>query len=202
MTAGVFGAIILVALALALHNWRLGLLLLVVIGGLQDPVRKLTPGAPAGFVLSGFPVWAAACLALVGAMRHPFREIRDDHRVLWGAIKLFAFCLAPGAVLVLQYGEGAWKLSLVGLFGYLMPISAFVMGYHYTRTEKDLTRLIRVYCAVTSLLLLGTLFEHLGLFSGWPALGTEAMKMRWIRYRENYVVNLIAGFYRSPDIMG
>jgi hypothetical protein len=33
-------------------------------------------------------------------------------------------------------------------------------------------------------------------------IGTEELGMQWIRYSGDYVVQLIAGFYRSPDVMG
>ncbi len=44
-------------------NWRDGLSLSVLVGFLQDPIRKLTPGQPALYV--GLVLIGVACCALV-----------------------------------------------------------------------------------------------------------------------------------------
>ena len=45
--------------------------------------------------------------------------------------------------------------------------------------------------------------EYLGIAKGWAALGTVAMGHEWIQTSlYGTIVNMIAGFYRSPDVMG
>jgi len=39
----------------------------------------------------------------------------------------------------------------------------------------------------------------------WPdslLIGTKALDFKWLRYGDGYIVNMIAGFHRSPDVMG
>ena len=60
---------VVLALALLSGDWRLGLLLTVVIGFAQDPIRKFTPGQPGlyvGLVLVAF----AACSFLLFQRRN------------------------------------------------------------------------------------------------------------------------------------
>ena len=52
-------------------------------------------------------------------------------------------------------------------------------------------------------MLIGTPMEYLGIAKGWSALGTTAMGNEWLQYSvPGIVINMIAGFYRSPDVMG
>ena len=43
----------------ALFNWRLGIVLCIVVGVLQDPIRKVTPGTPVYLTLSFVPIYLA-----------------------------------------------------------------------------------------------------------------------------------------------
>jgi O-antigen ligase len=50
----------------------------------------------------------------------------------------------------------------------------------------------------------GSFLEYSGALGDSPVVGTSALNVQWVRYLESGQgqVNLIAGFYRSPDIMG
>ena len=45
--------------ALALANWRWGIAAAIVIGLLQDPLRKLVPGSPGYLAMASMPIWLA-----------------------------------------------------------------------------------------------------------------------------------------------
>jgi hypothetical protein len=52
-------------------------------------------------------------------------------------------------------------------------------------------------------MLIGTPLEYLGIAKAWKALGTSAMKHEWLQYSVyGTIVRMVAGFYRSPDVMG
>ena len=51
MLLELFAVSIFVAAILAWNNWRRGVLLLIVIGTLQDPIRKLTPDLKTGVIV-------------------------------------------------------------------------------------------------------------------------------------------------------
>jgi hypothetical protein len=192
-----------VSTLLALRNWRLGILLMLFAGALQDPVRKLMPGAPGWMVLAFIPV-------LLGVMAHVFIRHPDIWRrllrampVLRQSVAFFALSLVLAfLVLVVNYGLGAWMVGVIGLVTYLFPVLAIALGYFYVRSTRDLLRLMMVYCTLTAILLIGGLLEYLAVFPNWPAIGTEALDMYWFRNVPGYTVRLTSGFYRSPDFLG
>jgi multisubunit Na+/H+ antiporter MnhG subunit len=65
-------------------NWRDGLLLSVLVGFLQDPIRKLTPGQPGLYV--GLVLIAVACCALNRLNRLTRIKLKSQ-----GALELIKF---------------------------------------------------------------------------------------------------------------
>ncbi len=174
---------------------------MILVGAIQDPIRKLTPGAPGYLVLATAPIWLAMSFRALNELPI-WRQFVESYRSLSSAITLFLISLLPAAVISASYGPGAWKLSLIGLFSYGSVLLGWIMGFAYTRSLADIRRILAFYSVVTAVMLLGTPLEYFELWPDWPALGTEAMGMRWIRYVSGYFILLTAGFYRSPDIMG
>ena len=64
-----FGAILLVAMTIALVNWRHGWIAAIVCGVLQDPARKLTPGTPAALTMSVVAVYIIIIFAAIGTLQ-------------------------------------------------------------------------------------------------------------------------------------
>jgi len=198
-----FYLFVLCSALVAVADWRRGMFLLIVVAAIQDPVRKMVPGTPVYLVLSTFPVWVGI---LVGAWR---RERR-----LWGpfsrwyprlaaAIGLFVLLLMPAAVKSATYGEGSWQLTVIGALSYLSALLGVLVGFVYARDDRDMNRLFGFYCLVTGVLLVGGAIEYLRLAPNWKVLGTEVIMGRpWVRYHAHKVIRMIAGFYRSPDVMG
>src|SRR5260370_4294129 len=140
-------ALVAVACLIALQNWRMGLLLCVVVGLLQDPIRKVTPGTPAYLVMAFVPVYAAMFVALLNeraVLRDFFR--RYPQAVLVG--QLFFFCIAFSCLQTLTYAAspslsspaagGGWgggavprvvSVILVGLTFYFGWIPPFFLRY-------------------------------------------------------------------------
>jgi hypothetical protein len=192
-----------VSTLLALRNWRLGILLMLFAGALQDPVRKLMPGAPGWMVLAFTPVLLAVLANVFLGHPHTWQRFMRSIPSLRQSVAFFASALLLAfLVLLVNYGPGAWVVGTIGLMGYLFPLLAIALGYFYVRTSKDLVRLIKVYCALTAVLLVGGLLEYWNTYPAWAAIGTKALDMYWIRHVPGYIVKLTAGFYRSPDFLG
>ncbi len=188
---------------LALHNWRLGLLLMLFAGTLQDPVRKLMAGAPAWMVLAFAPILFAVLANVFLGKGRAWRRFTLSMPRLHRNIKFFTGALLLALlVLIFKHGPGAIFVGLIGLIGYLFPVLAIVLGFFYVRSVKDVRRFMLVYCVLTAVLLVGGLLEHRNVFPGWPAIGTETLDMDWIRHVPGYIVELTSGFYRSPDMLG
>jgi len=202
MVTYAFLGLVGLATALALRDWRRGVLLGIAVGLLQDPVRKLTPGTPAIMAVSSFPVWIAVLVRLRLSESGAWRRLRQDWPRVARRMVIFVFLLLPAAAMAFQYGLGAWRLVVIGLMGYVAPLVGVVMGYSYTRSPAELRTLMVRYCAMASLLMTGSLIEYAGLAPGWPAVGTESLGVHWVRYAGGGVFDLISGFFRSPDLMG
>lgn len=199
----VFFALIGICVLITLVNWRAGLYCLLLVGILQDPVRKMIPGVPSYLALSTAPIWFALVVNMFYQERGFWQRFRQDHAVLSATIVVFVLALIPPAVLSATYGPSSWQLTVIGGFSYGSLICGWLVGFMFLKRPKQLYRLCAFYCILTSLMLIGTPLEYLGLYTDLDVIGSEVMGVKWIRYGDwGVVVDLISGFYRSPDIMG
>lgn len=195
------GLIVLFSLR-ALVGWRKGILLMIVLAAVQDPLRKLVPGTPGWLVLATAPVFVSAVLASAVRTRHWWVEFRQHFPQIGKSLQLLALLSMPAALISATYGSGSWMLTLLGAFSYSILFFGMIAGYHYARSLPELRRLFAVYCVVHGVMLLGGILESFGYLSDWRTIGTEALGYDWIRWGWGYTVNMIAGFYRSSDVMG
>jgi hypothetical protein len=197
-----FGFLV-IACFLALQDWRRGLLLMVLAGVLQDPVRKLMEGTPAWMVLAFIPLWLVVCINLSKTGKWPWEPLfRAYPRLREVTAFLLGSLLLALLVLLMKQGVVAWKVGVIGLIGYLFPLLAIGVGFLYVRNRDDILRVMYFYCGITAVLLSGGLLEYWSLFPDWRAIGTEALGTTWVRHVPGYVVHLRSGFYRSPDMLG
>jgi hypothetical protein len=191
-----------VASLLALRNWRWGPLLIVAAAALQDPLRKVHPGAPAWFTLSIAPIFTAMVL---GAMQHIpdwWSRFRWYERPVAKAIVAFAAGMVVPIAIDFQYGIVGFKLALMGGFFYGTALANIVLGFYYGYQPAQLRRLLAFHAIVTAVMLIGVPLESHNVFPDWLAVGTKAMGNIWIRYIPGRQVRMLCGFYRSPDVMG
>src|SRR5437762_933736 len=201
MITDLFAIALVAAVVLVFSRWRQAIYFVIVFGALQDPVRKLTPDTPALMAITTIPIWAAACLMAFSRDRMwaSFRRAWPQPATL---MRLFLFSLIPATLVVFQYGLEAWRLATIGLFGYLMPMASVLVGFVYASSHEDVRRVIVFYCLFTAAMMTGSFLEYSGLAADWGAIGTGALNVRWVRYLGTEQVDLVTGFYRSPDIMG
>lgn len=197
MDAAYYGLVALACLV-ALADWRAAVFLCLVLDMVRDPVRKLLPDQPVLVTVAVGLVWGAVFLGACASQKRRMAALGSACPRLRPAFWLLVAGLAPAAAVSMISYEGGWKLAAIGGASYLFPVAAVLTGWTYARTDEDVARLFRFYCLVTAVALTGTLLEYLG--SALPGLG--GMRVHWIRFGGDYHVNLISGFYRSPDIMG
>src|SRR5579872_5353229 len=192
-----FGGLAL-SLLWSFYDWRRGIYLCLAFDAFRDPVRKLTAGKPIAITLAASALWAAVLLG--ASYRLGFRLLTVIRHLpsLRNAITLMLAAMLPAAVVSLVYYEGGWKVALIGLFSYAVPLVGVVVGYHYLRRPDGLWPVMGFYCILNSIFLIGALAE----FLKWniPALG--GIDVVWLRHLPGRTVELICGFYRSPDLMG
>ena len=183
-------------------GWRQGIALMIVLAALQDPLRKLTPGTPSWMVLATAPVFAAMVIGSLGGTRRWWGEFARYYPAVAKALLLLIALSLPAAAISATYGDGSWMLTVIGAFSYSVIFLAVIAGFHYPRKLADVRKVIGVYCLVHGVMLSGGVFEYLGWFSNWQALGDDVLGYSWFRDMSGYRVNIIAGFYRSGDVMG
>jgi hypothetical protein len=110
-------------------RWRTGILYSIVVGFLQDPLRKLTPGQPAAYSALIILAFAVACtpLLLRGA-------IFDWKRMFFGSTDLRGTMNVVLLIIGVQSLHslmrfGSPQLTLLGLLFYIAPLVAVGAGY-------------------------------------------------------------------------
>lgn len=186
----------------ALLGWRTGILLMIVLAAVQDPLRKLVPGTPGWIVLATAPVFLAAIFASAVRTRNWWKEFRICYPSIAKSITLLVFLSLPAAFISASYGTGSWMLTIFGAFSYSVIFFAIIAGFHYARSLRELRKLLVFYCLVHGAMLSGAFLQYSGLFDGWRTLGAGAFGYTWIRWGYGYTVDMMAGFYRSSDVMG
>jgi hypothetical protein len=147
----------LLAVLVTLENWRRGLLLAVLVGFAQDPLRKIAPGEPVFFVILALAVavfaGAVAWLRLGGFRLD--RMLQGD-RLLRDAVSVMLWIVAMQAVHAFAR-FGSPVLVGIGAMSYLAPLGALWFAYQYARRAEDVRRLLQVH-VVCALVLAGTVF--------------------------------------------
>jgi hypothetical protein len=184
----------------ALSNWRRAWLLVVICAVIQDPVRKLTSGTPVWISFAVVILYAALLWSARKELALNLRDFRARFPSLQAALAIMS-----GAVLLatlnglITFGIANWQVPLLGLFTYSLPLAAALFGYTWAYREEWLYRYFTLYAAVTSVALIGTLFEYLRI--DIPGIGLVGADSDWIRHLPGIQIRLLSGFYRSPDVM-
>lgn len=197
----VFAAFLLLSMIIAMTDWRRGWLMAIVCGILQDPARKLTPGAPVVMTLSVILVYAVILFAASGTLQQHAREFsRRFSAVYMAVIVVLLFLMLAALRGLFTFGLAGWKAPALSLFVYCAPIPAVLVGYTWLQREENLYKLFRFYAVITALALIGTPLEYFEV--KWRALGTVALTDYYIRHLPGIQIRLLSGFYRAPDVMG
>jgi hypothetical protein len=144
-----FGAL---ALLLLDGNWRGGLMATMVIGFLQDPLRKMTPGQPSSMV--GL-VLAAFLLTLF--VIYERAQGRINLRAMFWTVPAVREWVPIYMVLILvqalnsTFRFGDLRLTGLGIAFYLAPAVAIWVGFQVGCTPKLVPRLLATYLVMCSI---------------------------------------------------
>ena len=201
MVVGIILLISALGTIFALDNWRGGMYWLVFLAAVQDPLRKMIPGAPSSVLLASVPIIltiAVGVLSEKGSLDSFWQFYPNVNR----SFKWFMLTCIPAIFISVTYSANSYLIAVFGIFNYGTFLLAILAGFHFAQFPEDIQRLISFYCLVSVLMLSGTFLEYFSLAPGWNLIGTSALDTDWVRYSTGYTVKLIAGFYRSPDVMG
>ena len=196
-----FFSFVALAVLVALVDWRRGWLLAVIVGILQDPARKITPGTPPEMTFSIIAVYFAILFGSQATLQAQLRDMTRRFGRIHLALMVVILCLVLAAITGLfTFGIGLWKVPALSLFIYLAPLPAVVIGYAWMQDEEALVKFFKFYAVATSAAMIGSMLEYLGVSS--RVLGLVAQPGPYIRHLIGVQIPMISGFYRAPDIMG
>lgn len=182
----------------AISNWRSAIYFCLLVDLVRDPVRKLSENQPVWITVAGALPWLLVMVKAFSAERLELLAIFQRYRLLSRALGLFVVALIPGFILSCLLYSSGYLLAVIGAASYLGPFVGLALGYLFLDDERTVTRFFVTYLILNAIMMIGTPLEFLHI--NVPALG--GIRMDWIRYRPGYIVDLISGFYRSPDVMG
>ena len=184
----------------AIAEWRIGLLLCLVMAILQDPLRKITPNQPVFYVVFVGIVFAGMCFGALarGVPLNP-NIIFKRYRHIAGPLSLYMPLLILQAVnSYLRFGNP--MISLTGLLTYVLPLVSIVCAYQlvFRQGEFRINQFIKWYVICIALVLTTVYLEYSGY--NWQVLGTVTQKL--IVYDDVSGTELpsFAGLFRTPEI--
>src|SRR6266404_1523241 len=148
-------AIAVVGLIVCVANWRLGFLFCIIVGCLQDPIRKIIPGEPI-YLTSAILIYVSAtCVgAYLAGRRFTLRPIHAWNSSLKSPLTLFmALVVIQSVVTFIKFGSPI--LATIGFAAYVTPVPGILLGYHFARREKETYRFIKVYLALNVIMASG-----------------------------------------------
>lgn len=157
-------ATLLLPLLLVLQGrWRLVLLFAIVVGFLQDPMRKMAPGEPVHFVLLVLVVVAIAATVPFlrgGGLRLRWLFHRDTALITLASVFMVL------VVLQAAHALARWQspvLPAIGLMFYFAPFFALWLGSRYASTLGNVETLMRVYSAMVLLMAVTVVLSFSGM---------------------------------------
>jgi hypothetical protein len=188
----------LLAMSLFGGDWRTGLLITIVIGFAQDPIRKLTPGQPSiyvGLVLIAFLATSFVLWQQRGCRLELIQMFRN--------VPALATCFTALVILVLLQafnGLLLWDLPsrvAIGIGFYLAPLLGLWMGFQLGLNQYLLNTLLKLYLICTGFFAFTAFLDYRGLdIPLFQAVGSGQI----IFFRYGYYTTGAIGLWRSTDI--
>jgi hypothetical protein len=188
------------ACAYALVDWRRAWLLVMVCGVIQDPVRKLSAGSPVWISFAVVALYACMLFSARNEMRAHAAEFTRRFKSISTGITTFIVLLLIAALNgLVTYGFDKWPAPAISFVTYVIPMIAALLGYTWLQREEMMLRFVRMYAALTSVALIGTVLEYSRVSS--RMLGMVSFQGDYIRHLPGIQVRMLSGLYRSPDVM-
>jgi hypothetical protein len=190
--------LLLLAGMLTLLDWRQGMVMCVLVGIAQDPLRKLAPGQPVYYVLMVGVIFGFAWLR-AAVMQVPLSPsvIHGWHRNLRTPFTLFiAVVLAQALHSYVRFGSA--KVPGIGLLVWLAPVPAVVLAYQFAirRGLAGVRRWMIAYVALALVALSGVYLEYSGMQSRLLGEIGEGQTL----YDLGTALKAHSGFFRASEI--
>jgi len=191
-------ALLMVAGLLTMLDWRKGMVMCVLVGIAQDPLRKLAPNQPVYYVLLVGVIFGIAWVraALMHVPLGP-SVIEGWKRHLKVPFTLFVLLVLAQALHSLAR-YGSLVMPGIGLLVWLAPIPAVVLAYQYATRRGVLAvrRWMLFYVIIALVSLSGVYLEYSGF--NWRTLGEIGEGQ--VIYDVGTVLKANSGFFRASEI--
>ena len=193
----VAGVGLLLLLQLLLGSWRQALPLVVLVGFLQDPLRKSLPDQPP--LLVGLLLVAALVCAIAIGLQRRSLELPLLHATV---PPLGQWLPLYGTLLLLQGLHGLARfgqplLSLIGVGFYLAPLLGLWLGFEVASEPPLLQRLLRLYVLLSIPAAWGVWLSYRGV--DHPLL-KEVGSGILIHFRSGLSMYGACGFWRTSEV--
>jgi hypothetical protein len=180
-------------------KWRESVVYCLVIGFVQDPLRKIAPNQPVlyvGLVLFGIVLTAVILYNRIGRVSLP--QLFSGQEQLITAVNLFM------GLLVLQtlnsfLGLSSWYHTLIGIGFYSAPLITVWLGFQFGLKPAAIQRFLIVYIGLALAFAFTLLLAYQGykgpLFS--EVTGGVQILVAGVGYVQGYT-----GFWRSSEVAG
>jgi hypothetical protein len=190
-------ALVLPAAAIAVLDWRKGLVAMIVVALLQDPLRKLELDRPVYFTLLAGAVFAVAYVrSQVNKRFFPTQIPGWKHFLRTPSMLLLVLLAAQGAHSLVVHGKPV--IVGIGALSYLAPLPALLTGYHFAlkRGQKGVEQWLTWYLIVALIVLPSIALEYAGV--DWQVLGDVGEG--FLMVQEGTVLTANAGFFRASEM--
>jgi hypothetical protein len=182
---------------MCLADWRKGIFLCIIIGFLQDPIRKIMPGEPL-YITAMIVLFAFA--TLIGAkMRFRtfnFRMLHEMKGFIRKPLNIFVILVLIQSVMAFLKIR-SFTIAGIGMLAYLSPIPILLLGFYFVRNTDDIFRIMKFYISISILMSAGIYLSYLGY--DWDilrAVGTEL----YVYPASGGIIKLHPGFLRSSEV--
>jgi hypothetical protein len=197
MTDYVLLSVAVIGLGICVAHWRIGVLLCIVVGCLQDPIRKIIPGEPPYFTLAILIYVSAACLgAYLAGRRFSLRPIHAWNNSLKSPLTWFmVLVVIQSVVTFIRFGSPI--LAAIGFLAYVTPVPGILLGYQFARRKQETYKFIKVYLALTVIMVAGVYLSYFGF--DWKILSSVGEEL-FVYNVEKGALLLRSGFFRAPEV--
>lgn len=183
-------------LSITLLNWKKALSVIIIVGFLQDPIRKLVPGEPVIFTVSAiFLLLLIFIILFLQSIDSNLLEPFENYKSLKNTASFFIILVLIQCCLgYIDYGS--LVMTAIGAASYLSIFPALWTSWYFISNHRTILKLLRTYLLCSVIVTSGVYLSFLGF--QWAIL-KQVGKGIFISSRYG---NLIAhtGFMRSPEI--
>ena len=179
-------------------NWRAVTLLVIPVGFLQEPIRKLMEGQPVTMQLWVVAVFGVSMLLSMSRFGFPSIAPLAGRNLSTRRVLTLFIALTLVQALRSLIDHGTVMVPLIGLLSYLLPIPALWVAYHYVRSMADIKRFLKLYALCGIAITLSVIVSFRGVDDPiFNQVGNAPM----VVYHELVgVVTLYCGFLRTPEV--